>query len=423
MAVTCLAVIATVLIGGTSAVAQKYKVLYDFNCTGTNGCEPNGELVFDGAGNIYGTTVYGGSNTTCSSGCGTVFKLSPKKTAGWIEKTLHSFDNNGIDGFNPAAGVIVGRGNKLYGTTPWGGAYGEGAVFELSPDARGEWTETVLHSFQEDGSDGMNPEAGLFLDSSGNLYGTTSEGGTLSKGTAFELTPTDGGAWQEAILYTFGDLAPRFPRAGLTANASGALYGTTYYGGNYDQCSRDNAGFGCGTAYELMSSGGSWTVNLQYSFGNGSDGYYPDATLVSDAAGNLYGTTPYGGANSACQYLQLGNGCGMAFELSPSTDGSWTETVLHNFGTGDKDGTLPSGGLIMDKSGNLYGVTEITGVDYAGGYGTVFELSPEAGGSWKEKILHNFATTRYGGEPSGNLTLDSEGNVYGAAGVVFEITP
>ncbi|MFZ0320524.1 MAG: choice-of-anchor tandem repeat GloVer-containing protein [Candidatus Sulfotelmatobacter sp.] len=421
---------ATLFAKDAPASPPQYKILHDFTCSGTDGCEPNGGLVFDNAGNLYGTTLAGGTSTSCVIGCGTVFELFPKAGGGWGVKLLHSFSDNRADGYYPAAGVILDSSGNLYGTTTAGGTAtacpgGCGTVFELSPDRAGGWTEKVLYSFNPDVStDGFDPEAGLILDASGNLYGTTG----VEAGTAFELTPSGGGTWTETNIYIFpgGVPGPGWPmKSGLIFAAAGNLYGTTFYSGRYDGCSQYNAGFGCGTVYQLTpSAAGTWTATVLYSFGGTSmDGYYPDSGVVFDAVGNLYGTTAYGGNITTCKYLQIGGGCGTAFELSPTAGGNWTETILHNFGASATDGTLPSSGLIFGKAGNLYGTTQNTGNDSAEGYGTVFALSPKAGGNWSEKILHNFAGGKSGAEPSGNLTIDAAGNLYGTAGVVFEVIP
>jgi uncharacterized repeat protein (TIGR03803 family) len=410
----------------TPSSAEQFTILHNFTCTGTDGCLPNGGLVFDSKGNLYGTTQTGGQNTTCVNGCGTVFELTPKKGGGWSEKVLHNFGANKTDGTTPMAGLIMDSAGNLYGTTESGGTYGEGTVFELSLKPGSTWKETVLHSFDGNGTDGDYPQAGLARDGAGNLYGIAG-GGRYNHGVIFELTPGSGGNWTETILCSFlGRPDAGVPEsAGLTLDATGAIYGTTFYGGSSDGCSQNNAGFGCGAVFNLTPSGsGDWTESVLYSFWwlSTDDGYYPNAAMVFDSAGNLLGTTAYGGDVATCQYFQIGTGCGTAFELSPS-NGSWTETILHNFGLSNTDGTLPSSGLILDKSGNLYGVTQSTGANYAAGYGTVFELSPKAGGRWSEKILHSFASCKQGCEPTGNLTIDSSGNLYGAAGVIFEITP
>lgn len=429
-----LSIFATALFSSaTRAAAQTEKVLHSFNFNGKDGWSPYSRLIFDTDGNLYGTTYSGGTDAAGScvfgstvEGCGTVFELSPKAGGGWTEKVLHSFNDNGTDGTFPMGGLVLGAGGNLYGTTSGGGTYNYGTVFELSPKAGGGWTEKILHSF--DSSDGYFPSAGLIFDTAGNLYGTAPS----NFGMVFELSPGESGSWAETMLYGFGGGGgPWRPTSGLIFDASGNLYGTTGFGGNYTSC-YENAGFGCGTVYELSpGAGGAWVETMLWSFGSGTDGYYPDAGLVLDAKGNLYGTAPYGGDNTGCQYGDTGTGCGIAFELS-LTGGVWTEKILHNFGASSKDGTIPYASLTFDSAGNLYGTTEFTGVDYAGGYGTVFKLSPATGGHWTEKILHTFGTNgKSGAVPYAGLIFDSAGNLYGTTysggaygyGVVFEVTP
>jgi len=183
------------------ATAQQEKILHSFN--GTDGAGPGAPLIMDAKGNFYGTTVAGGTGTGCGSGCGTVFELT--HGGGWTAKVLHQFTlNSGKDGVNPRAGLIFDAAGNLYGTTYGGGAHDEGMVFELSPSAGGRWTEKILYSFKRH-ADGIYPWAGLIFDSAGNLYGTTLYGGAFSQGTVFELTPSPGGGWTEKLLHQFGN--------------------------------------------------------------------------------------------------------------------------------------------------------------------------------------------------------------------------
>jgi uncharacterized repeat protein (TIGR03803 family) len=334
----------------------------------TDGAYPYAGLIFDAAGNLYGTTVGGGTYAYCSDGygCGTVFELTPTAGGGWTEQVLYNF-GNGTDGVNPYDGLIFDAAGKLYGTTPNGGTYGYGTVFELTPTESGGWTETVLHSFcsQTDCTDGEAPQADLIFDTLGNLYGSTTNGGTYGGGTVFELTPTGGGGWTEKVLHSFCSQTDctdgEAPQAGLIFDTLGNLYGSTTAGGTYTS----NCNYGCGTVFELTpTGGGAWTEQVLHSFGNGTDGYYPFAGLIFDAAGNLYGTTWAGGTY----------GWGTVFELTP-TGGGWTETVLHSFNDNGTDGILPEAGLIFDAIGNLYGTTPSGGAEGEYG-GTVFELTP-----------------------------------------------
>jgi uncharacterized repeat protein (TIGR03803 family) len=406
---------ATLLVTGTCAVAQVEKVLHNFNSK--DEAIPGG-LIFDGSGNLYGTTFQAGGKNNY----GTVFELSPKAGGGWTERVLHNFDYNLKDGVFPVPTLIFDHAGNLYGTTEGGGRYENGIVFGLSPKAGGGWTETVLHDFNKNGTDGAYPYAGLIVDADGNLYGTTWEGGKFSPeckingcGTVFELSPKKGGVWVETILHNFNDDGEDGigPEAGLTLGANGDLYGTTFQGGK-------NGG---GTVFELSpKTSGGWKETVLHNFGKGSDGRWPEASLIFDASGNIYSTTVSGG----------NYGFGTVFELSPKTGGGWAETILHNFTNSGNGGYTPFAALILDASGNLYGATS-TGGKYGsyGSGGTVFELSPRAGGGWTEKLLHSFGKGTDGSNPYSSLTFDGHGHLYGTTveggkyvdGTVFEITP
>jgi uncharacterized repeat protein (TIGR03803 family) len=330
------------------------KVLHNFSGYPGDGSRPLADLIFDAAGNLYGTTEEGGTYGL-PFGSGTVFEVTPQAGGGWTETVLYAFCSQDCnDGGGPEAGLIFDAAGNLYGTTVGGGTYRGGAVFELTPTAGGGWTEQVLHSFGN-GADGAELYAGLIFDAAGNLYGTTQYGGTYGCGTVFQLTPTGGGGWTELVLLNFNGTDGFEPEAGLIFDAAGNLYGTTYQGG----------GYGVGTVFELTpTAGGGWTETVLHSFNynNSTDGAYPQAGLIFDAAGNLYGTTAGGGTY----------GRGAVFELTPTADGGWTQQVLHSFGNGT-DGFEPEAGLIFDAAGNLYGTTH-----QGGGYGvgTVFELTP-----------------------------------------------
>jgi len=349
-----------------TSAAQTESVLRSFNSIGIGGYYPYGSLISDSSGNLYGTTSWGGTgqctdDTGSAIGCGTVFELTPAVGGSWTEKVLYSFPGTGQNGDEPEASLIFDASGNLYGTTYYGGLYGDGVVFELSPNAGGEWTETILHSFIDAGTDGWYPLAGLVIDSAGNLYGTTYNGGVnYYEGTVFELTPTAGGEWTETVIHSF-----------------------------------DN---------------------------NGTDGNNPFASLTLDSAGNLYGTTIFGGAEN-------NSGAGTVFELTPGTGGNWTETILRSFNGSTIGGRFPRAGVILDASGNLYGTTTEGGT---AGFGTVFELTPKAGGGFTEKLLHSFgANARDGKDSLGGLLMDSSGNLYGTTyeggaytyGAVFKIKP
>lgn len=430
------------LMTGPGAAAQAERVLHNFNVTGTDGNLPRGGLIFDSAGNLYGTTTEGGTGEggtgVCSKispySCGTVFELKPK-VGGWAEKILHNF--HGIDGWLPIGSLVMDSAGNLYGATQQGGTggckggdgdnrIGCGTVFELSPATDGNWTETVLHSFDNDGTDAFYPHAGLVIDSAGNLYGTAYSGGSNDDGAVYELSPAGGGEWTESVLHSFnfpaGDGAN--PTAGVILDAAGNLYGTTAGGGAYSE----------GMVFELTpSTGGSWTEIALHSFIYSYtiyDGFGPYGGLTLDAAGNLYGTTVNG--------IDNGNMTGgTVYELSPAAGGTWNETILYYFA--DADGSAPQASLILDSAGNLYGTAFNGGTGNVDG--TVFELSPQAGGGWIPRLLYDFGKNSGGdGEnPQSNLILDSAGNLYGTTvfggptracgsetygcGTVFEIKP
>jgi uncharacterized repeat protein (TIGR03803 family) len=363
--------------------------------------------------------LYGTTSVGGTHNWGTVFELSPAAGGGWTEKVLYSFASV-PDGSWPMSALIFDAAGNLYGTTLSGGTNNGGTVFELSPDGGGGWTEKVLHNFGIGGIDGDEPQAGLIFDAAGNLYGTTGRGGGTFYGTVFELSPDGGGGWTEQVLHSFGaGTDGAFPYAGLIFDAAGNLYGTTYEGGAFDTCAAE----GCGTVFELMpAAGGNWTEKVLYSFDyNSGGGIAPSANLIFDGAGNLYGTTSSG---------YYGDSNGTVFELSPTAGGNWTEQVLHSFGSGT-DGNNPVGSLIFDFAGNLYGTTAWGGTfsSCLNGCGTVFELMPAAGGNWTEQVLHNFADVPDGSWPHSALIFDTAGNLYGttllggnsAHGTVFEI--
>jgi uncharacterized repeat protein (TIGR03803 family) len=384
------ALIVAIALYTSSAAAQNYipAVLHAFTGTGGDGASPEAGLVMDASGNLYGTTASGGAD-----GYGAVFKLP---TGGGVEVILHSFTGSGGDGANPEAGLVMDASGNLYGTTASGGAGGYGTVFKV-PSIGG--VEVILHSFTGSGGDGASPHAGLVIDASGNLYGTTTSGGADGYGTVFTV-PSGGGV--EATLYSFtgsGSDGAR-PEAGLILDGSGNLYGTTASGGAY----------GYGTIFKLPSGGGLEAILYDFT-GSGGDGASPQASLVMDASGNLYGTTGGGGAN----------GYGTVFKLS---SGGGTEVALYSFSS--SDGAEPFAGLILDGSGNLYGTTALGG---SYGSGTAFELVNNSG-TYGEKILHNFiGTGGDGNNPDAGLIADSSGNLYGTTfsggssthGTVFEL--
>jgi uncharacterized repeat protein (TIGR03803 family) len=289
----------------------------------------------------------------------------------------------------------------------------------LSSAAR---TEQSLHSFNY--SDGTNPHGGLILDAAGNLYGTTSQDGQTGAGTVYELLPNGLGQWGYETLYNFCSMPACAdglgPQAGLFLDSSGNLYGTTSMGGN---SSNPNCGHGCGVVFELTSNNGFWTETVLYAFSGGSDGAAPMASLVMDSAGNLYGTTSAGGGTSP--YCALG--CGVLFTLQRGVNGTWTQKVLHAFCTvsGCVDGAVPNG-LAFDGAGSLYCTTAQVG-QYDGG--TVIQLVPHANGKWSGRLVHSFGKGADGVSPNPGLAIDTSDYVYGTtnrggqfnSGMAFEL--
>jgi len=353
--------------------------------------------------------LYGAASYGGAYNEGLVFEFSPKAGGGFVEKVLHNFNNNGTDGFDPV-GLTFDTAGNLWGTTYTGGIYGRGTVFELTPRASGNWVEKIAHNFGN-GTDGSTPYAGLIFDAVGHIYGTTVAGGVYGWGTVFELSPQAGGGWAEKLLHSFSHSSTdgNSPNASLVFDASGNLYGTTFSGGTS----------GGGTAFELTPAArGQWREKVLHNFGNGTDGINPTGALVLDAAGNLYGAANWGGTNRD----------GMVFELSVMA-GKWEETVVHEFS--GADGAAPEGTvLVFDAAGNLYGTTALggTSTNCFQGCGTVFELTPAGGGSWTESVLHSFDGSD-GSTPYLNVVFDAAGNLYGVTfaggvygnGTVFEV--
>ena len=322
---------------------------------------------------------------------------------GWAqatEKILYTFSVL-TDGENPQPGVVIDSKGNLYGTTLNGGVDYEGTVFELTPNSDGSWTEQVIHSFSgfNGTSDGALPFGGLTSDSKGNLYGTTDVGGPNYDGTVFELSPGSNSTWTETILYGFtGGSDGNAPFAGVVSDSAGNLYGTTQSGGTV----------GFGTVFELTpGANGVWTKKTLHNFSGADDGATPESNLAVDSRGNLYGVVQSGGANDY----------GVLFQLAPQPDGSWVEHVIHPF-SGGADGIASPGAPALDKAGNIF----------VEAYFSVLEFSPSSSGGWSKKILHNFTGGPDGAEAEGGLTLDSSGNIYGMTssgghhrGTVFEL--
>jgi len=401
-------------------VQEQETVLYSF--TGADGASPQAALIRDGEGNLYGTTAFGGLDSSyCQFYCGVVFKLDKAGN----ETVLYSF-TGGADGLSPFGGLVRDDEGNLFGTTTGGGSASlpAGTVFKLEPPAQpgGTWTETVLHSFcsAANCTDGNTPYVGVIRDDKGNLYGTTVGGGEGCTdyggcGVVFKLDRKG----NETVLYSFcptggyGNCTDGQSPNAVIQDAAGDLYGTTEYGGG-DLAS---CGGGCGVVFKLAppaQAGGAWTETVLYSFTGGTDGGEPFASVIQDAAGNLYGTTS-GGGDPACS-LNYFPGCGVVFKLAPPAQagGAWTETVLYSF-TGGTDGGYPVGGVIQDAADNLYGTTLFGGLDSS--YcsfdcGVVFKLDTAG----NETALYSFTGLADGNNPYSGLIQDAPGNLYGTTG-------
>jgi uncharacterized repeat protein (TIGR03803 family) len=396
--------------------ATQANALYSFGGS-PDGNYPAANLVFDSAGNLYGTTVQGGT-----AGYGVVFELKPTN-GGWSETILYDFCQKSgcIDGATPFASLVVDSAGNLYGTTYGGGEYGYGTAFRLSQQANGSWIESVIRSFGS-GTDGKNPFSGLVLDKAGNLYGTTFFGGASTAscsegcGTAFELSSKNG-LWTEKILYSFCSQTNCSdgiePAGSLAIDSSHNLYGTTEYGGTLTSY---------GTVFQLTKgSNGQWMQKGLHTFAGGTDGANPLAGLTIDAKGGLYGATQYGGA---------GGNNGTIFALTHNKNGGWKERVLYSFCSqlGCSDGSSPLSGVAIDKAGHLYGATISGGSSQSG---LVFELAPGTNGKWTETILFDFSGGTLGFNPHASVILDSNNSLYGVTyqggsggfGTAYEIIP
>jgi uncharacterized repeat protein (TIGR03803 family) len=395
--------VALAFLFGVATAQAGENVILRFNQT--LGANPYSGLVADAAGNLYGTTTIGGT-----ANCGTVFELSPGSDGKWTETLLYSFPSCAYPGLFVGGTMVLDKQGNLYGVAATD-YIGLGAfVFQLSKGANGTWSEGAIYNFTT--SDGY-PSSDLALDSAGNLYGTASSTSATSRGEVFELSPQPGGTWKETIPYTFPINGIGSPSAGVTVDSKGNLYGPaeTYVAGRY-----------YGAVYKLSpQADGSWRLRVIHSF-QGNQGNEGISRLVFDSSGNLYGAA---GVYNEPFY-------GLVFELSPTPGGEWTETVIRRFSYGS-DGEYPEGTLVVDASGNIYGVTMWGGSGCSGFYcGVVYELSPQGGGKWKETILHPFESAEDGSEPEEGLLLDSSGNLFGTTyhggsrygyGTVYEITP
>jgi len=380
--------------------------------------------------------------------CGTVFQLSPpaQKGGSWTEALLYQFQGKGSnDGSVPNGGLIIDAAGNLYGVTAYGGTgyclllganAGCGTVYEISPPQQpgGAWTETILYSFPT-AKEGYLAVGNLVFDSAGNLYGATWFGGSRGTtcdslyggqcGVVFELSPpkNKGGKWTEKVLHSFASGKDgAVPNGGLVLDGKGRIYGTTFYGGDESgNCDVGIEGIGCGTAFELKApteKSGSWTENLIHVFKDGDDGTWPAAGLIFDASGYLCGTT-----------------ISTLFRLSPPNGNShrWNLSTAYKF---IGNGVDPESPLVLDGKGSLYGTTLNSGGAY---YGTVYRLSPPKakGRAWTYALLYGFTGPPDGAQPAAALVFDRAGNLFSTTtqggdspncsfrgcGTVFNVSP
>jgi hypothetical protein len=357
-------------------------ILYTFT-GGSDGGSPTSTPLLDAAGNIYGAAAAGGTvSQVCGVGCGVIYKLSPTSGGAWEESVLYAFSGK-TDGAGPGGNLVFDKAGNLYGSDAGGGnlssvscqnTSGCGVIFKLTPADSGPWSFTLLHTFTGY-QDGVGP-AQLIFDKTGNLFGSAAGAwggyeGPSEPGLVFRLIPTPSGPWKDAVVYAFTGGADGGLPGGMAFDSEGNLYGSGADGGlPTDSCeSGYGVSIGCGVVFKLSpnSQNGKWTETVLYSFKGKSDGAQPDGAVIFDN-GKLYGTTWGGGVRSGnCG----GFGCGVVYGLGQAADGSWIESVAYAFsGT---DGVYPVGRLTVDQAGNLYGTT------YNGGgsnWGVAFQITP-----------------------------------------------
>jgi hypothetical protein len=443
---SCSRLVAVLLFAGTlsAQVSEPNDTVLHVFSGGSDGYIPAGGVVFDQAGNLYGTTYSGGAaDCLPTSECGILYQLVPTEFGAWTENILHVFlGTPANDGATPGGGLLIDPTGNLYGVTAYGGdggcvvlgiRGGCGTVFEMSPPPLpgGDWIETILYTFQG-GNDGFLPAGDLAWDAEGNMYGATQYGGSAAScnafytgcGTVFELSPpkTQGAPWTEKVLYAFkGGVDGTNPNGGLVVDKHGAIYGTTYYGGPSNTGCNTNAGTGCGTAFELRPSAtntGEWSKTTIHQFLGppATDGTQVPAGLVADETGRLYGVTASGGKGHL----------GIAFQLTPTLNTSlWEEQVILN--CGGPGGFSPMARLLM-RDGQLYGTATAGGAFQVG---TVFQLGEPAKPTpvWTSSVLTTFPTGHQAVGPQTSVSFDNNGRLYGttygydrySGGTVFRI--
>jgi uncharacterized repeat protein (TIGR03803 family) len=425
-----------------TAAGSTFQTLHFFGNIGDITPSP---LTLGSDGKLYGTYQ--------TNAGGTAFSLTAPKSGQppWTFKAIYNFPGPG--GQFPGGGVIMGPGGNLYGTTTAGGTGGIGTIYALvqSPANSGIWHESTLYNFPGSGKNGNVPQFDLIQGKDGALYGVTFRGGSAGAGAVFKLSPPAAGqtAGIEQVLFSFGTTVTKAgypsgtnPFGPLLMDSHGALYGTTYYGGV------GTSGFDFGVVFKLtppVSGSGSWTETVLHAFNGAPDGAVPVGRLVMDSSGAIYGATESGGLTYSDGGIKYG--IGVLYKLTPPAAGhtAWTETIIHTF-SGGADGGGPGAGLVMDKSGALYGTTYSGGIknestysNCTGGCGVVFKLTPPGVQTrWTISVLHYFTDGLDGRDPGSDLAMDASGALYGTtivggdgtrgfgddgSGVVFKVTP
>jgi uncharacterized repeat protein (TIGR03803 family) len=398
-------VVLSLVLAATGSAYGATETLHNFMGAPSDGSNPYGALIFDSAGNLYGTTEEGGTGA-CGRGCGTVYKLSPS-AGGWTESVIYNFGTGARGPLYPSGALITDASGNFYGLAA-GGYKGQGAIYKLSPGSGGTWSETTLYSFGAVPGDGNGPIGKLEFDASGNLWGVTAEGGAKKNGTVFELVPSSSG-WTEKVVYSFpfvGTSQGSQP-SGIIFDNAGNLYGVTTFGGA-------TGVNGAGVMFRLENSGGTWKQVVVHEFSiTGTSLQTPTGGMSLDATGTiLYMTMSRGGH---------GGGGIVALNLT-------TKVASELYGSGGSQTIQPYEAMAFDSSGNLYSAS------YDNNSGTcqcgfVYELSPGAS-KWTATTLANMNGTN-GANPVGGVVIDALGNLYGATfsgganklGVVYEVTP
>jgi uncharacterized repeat protein (TIGR03803 family) len=391
-----------------SLAAPTYQVLHDFT-TKAAGVDPIGGVLPAPNGNLYGVMLEGGSD-----GDGLAYALVPATGTGKPRQiVVHNF-TGGSDGAFPLTGFAMNAAGVLFAGVDASGG-GQGTLYSLTPTNKRGTTFTLASLFTFGGTNGDGPEGAPVIGADGALYGVTVFGGSTNFGTIWQLSPPAAGqtAWTQTVLGNFTGTNGKFPQAGLIQGPGGVFYGTTTEGGAHN----------AGIVFQIAPPTGTekkWHETILHSFAGGKDGVNPfDAGVSVDASGALFGTTTLGGSF----------GQGVAYKLTPPAAGSthWTETILHTFG-GGSDGEGPLSKIAIGNDGTLYGTLSEGGTS---NLGLVYSLTPAAHGTYTYQTLHAFTGGKDGGNPFGDLSVNTAGTIFGTTdgdsthgiGTIFSITP